>query len=202
MIQPVVPVLPLRPLRRRPIFKQAEDFFAVENDNEHASSERLPSGGWRTPSNGLSIQFGELGGDRPAASFNKTGSLVEVALSPMPSGMSAPRHVGILSSQKLLPDTSNNDSLTQAASSQPGSIPPTLKFPSNNPTPKLPETLQTSVVELPAEARTSYSSLNISFLCQEDIDTPSTTSTVSSGSPTLEALPKMSEPSGTSSQSC
>lgn len=175
----VVPALPLRPVKGRPVFNKAEEPISVENDTQHASSERLPSGGWSTPSNALSIQFGELEGDQSPASFEQTTSSQDVAPSALPS------------------DASNHDGLTQATSSWPSSIPPTLKLTSNAPAHDPQQALQeASVVELPAEARIFRSpSLNISFLYQEDIDSASTRSTVYSGSPILAALPTMSQPS-------
>jgi hypothetical protein len=132
----------------------------------------------------------------PARSLNQSISSVDIAPSPLPSGMFTLKHFGLLSSQEILPDaSSNNDTLTQATSSRPSSAPPSLKIPPQ-------QTLQTSAVELPAEARISRSSsLQISFLYQEDLDSTSSKSTPCSGSPILVELPNMSQPTGSGTSS-
>ncbi len=199
LIQPVVPALPLRPMKRRPTSNKAQESRPVETVIEDGTSERLLSGGQGTPDRALKIQFGELQGDvdhfgaDSPASFNETNSSGDVATSPLPSSMCALRQLWTLNAQNALPDASNNDTLTQATSSRPSSAPPTLKFPSDDLAHDPRQPLQTSVVELPAEASISRSSsLKISFLYQEDLDSASQASTPYSGSPTLSVLPAMS----------
>ena len=204
--QPVMPVLPLRPMKRRPAAGKAQEATLVKNGAEHNTISRLPSGGCGTPDQTLKIQFGEVGQDDEQAmnysltSFDQTCPSVDVVL---PSSMLALRQLGILVSQKLLPDTSNNDDLTQNTLSRPSSVPLTLKSISDDPPHSRRQTPQTSVVELPAGASIPCcSSLNISFLYQEDHDCASPTSNLCSETPVLVKLPTVSQPlnpAGTSS---
>jgi hypothetical protein len=209
LVQPVTPALPLRPVKRQAPLNKAKESHPLENRVEHGTSERLLSGGWATPDHGLRIQFGELEGDHeqtvgsPARSLNQSISSVDIAPSPLPSGMFTLKHFGLLSSQEILPDaSSNNDTLTQATSSRPSSAPPPLKGPSHKSACTPQQTLQTSVVELPAEASISRSSsLQISFLYQKDLDSISSGSTPCCRPPILVELPTMSQPTGSGTSS-
>jgi hypothetical protein len=209
LVQPVTPALPLRPVKRQAPLNKAKESHPLEDGVEHGTSERLPSGGWVTPDHALGIQFGELEGDHeqivgsPARSLNQSISSVDIAPSPLPSGTFTLRQSGLLSSQEVLPDaSSNNDTLTQATSSRPSSAPPPLKIPSHKSACTPQPTLQTSVVELPAEASISRSSsLQISFLYQKDLDSISSGSVPCSRSPIVVELPTMSQPTGSGTSS-
>jgi hypothetical protein len=182
----VIPALPLRPVQKRPALDKARDAASVENKSEY--------GGQATPDpdQAIKVQFGEVEEDHmhtvycSPVSFGNNTSLVDVAPSSLQSGTFSLAQRGISNSEKSLLDASNNnnnDTSTQANSSCTSSSSPYFK-PSSDSTSHTPHTphtrqqpLQTSVVELPAEASISLSSsLNISFLYQQDSDSDSTES--------------------------
>ena len=196
IIRHVIPALPLRPVQRRPALDKARDAASVENRLEHSASEPLPPGGQATPDpdQAIKVQFGEMEEDHKhnvyysPASFGNNTSLAGVApsSSSLPPATFALARRGISNSEKSLLDASNNNDTstpatsTQATSSWTSSSPPNFKPSSDSDS--APHTrqqpLHTSVVELPAEASISLSSsLNISFLYQQESDSDSTGST-------------------------
>lgn len=191
-VQPIIPVLPLRPVKKGAQLIPQQKPAQIKN----GVSNGLLSGGFERPDHTIRIQLGELEGDHeqvahsPALS-NQTGSSMDAAPSPLPSGMFVPRQLSMLKAQKVLSDASNNDTLTQATSSRPSSTSPTFNLASVDPTSE--SKLQPPVVELPPDAYISRSaSLKISFLYQEDLDSASSTITPHSRSPTISAFPEMS----------
>lgn len=203
--RPVIPALPLRPVKRQPASKKVQDVDPVEDEPRRGTSMPLLSGGCGTPDRALKIQFGETKGDceqavhYSSASFTHTGSSLDVTLSSMPSGMFELWQLEVSNAEKSLPDGSNNnDTLTQDISSRTSSAPPTLNTSDSPPTTQK-QTLHTSVVQLPAQASISRSSsLQISFLYQEEIESASTESTPDSESKTPPLNPQPLNPPGTS----
>ncbi|ERF76776.1 hypothetical protein EPUS_02315 [Endocarpon pusillum Z07020] len=192
VIRPVIPALPLRPVKRQPASKKHQDVDPVEDEPQRGTSMPLLSGGCSTPDRALKIQFGETKGDceqavhYSSASFAHTSSSLDVTPSSVPSGMFELGQLEVSNAEKSLPDGSNNnDTLTQGISSRTSSAPPTLTTSSDSPPPTQKQTLHTPVVQLPAQASISRSSsLQISFLYQEETDSASTESTPDSESKT------------------
>lgn len=203
VVQRVIPALPLLPIKRRSTSKKDQESATVENGIEPVTTEAAPSSCCGDVSDhACKTQFRGLGGndehlvDSPTtSSLNETSSSVGVAFSPLPSGMFRLKRLGVLNSKKLLPGASksNNNTLTQGDSSRASSAPLIFKFSSDDPTPNSQQPLRTSVVELPAEASISRSSsLKISFLYQEDLDSASPTINPYIEHSNLVLLPKMS----------
>ena len=193
VVRPVIPALPLRPVKRRPASKKLQDVDPVEDEPQRGTSMPLPSGGCGTPDRALKIQFGEARGDHeqpahysPASLTQPDSSSLDVTLSSVQSGMFELGQLEVSNAEKSLPDASNNnDTSTQGISSRTSSAPPTFNTSSDSPPPTQKQTLHTSVVQLPAQASISRSSsLQISFLYQEESDSDSTEFTPDSESKT------------------
>jgi hypothetical protein len=188
VVRYVIPALPLRPVQRKAAVNKARDTALVENKSKHCASEPFPPAGQVSPrpDGAIKVQFGEMEEyDKHSvycspASFGNNTSSVDVTPSSLLSRTFALAQRGISDSEESLLDTShNNDTSTQATSSWTSSSSPNFK-PSSDRTPHIrqqPLQTQTPVVELPAEAGILLSSsLNISFLYQQDSDSDSTES--------------------------
>ncbi len=190
VIRPVIPALPLRPVKRRPASKRVQNVDPVDDEPQRGTSMPLLSGGCGTSDRALEIQFGETKGDRERlanyspTSIVNTSPSVDVTFSSVPSGMFELGQLEVSEAEISLPDASNNnETLTQGVSSRTSSAPPTLNTFSDSPAQTQKQTLHTSVVQLPAQASISRStSLQISFLYQEESDSTSTNSTPNSES--------------------
>ena len=209
VVQPVIPALPLCPVKKRTTSDnktqesaqtkkgttldiKSQETLQTENADQNSTSGPLESGGWSTPDHGLKLQFGELEGDHEHVVDSppkQPDSSSDVATSTSLCGMFAPRQNRRLDSQNSLPHASINDTSTQDVSSRPSSASATPKMipAESSHTPQ--RTLQTSVVELPDASIPYFSALNISFVYQEDLDSASSASTICSGSPTVFTPP-------------
>ena len=188
VLRTVIPALPLRPMKKRTTSdSKVQEFVQGKNTIPNGPCERLKSGGWTTPEQDIRLQFGEVEGDHEQVIDSLENDFpASVSTTPLPSGMFAPRQ---------LPDACNNDTSTQDASSRPSSASQNLKASSLGPSHPLQQALQKSTVELPADAMVScFSSLNISFLYQEDPNSASQSSTLYSGSPIVTPRTASQEP--------
>ncbi len=186
VVRPVIPALPLRPLKKRTTSdNKAQESAPAKKEIQNGATVHLSSKSCSTPGHDLELHCREVEGDyEQIIDSLKTKLASGVATHPSPSRICAPRQQWESKSERKLPDASNNDTSTQDTPSHPSSASSNLRSISLGPSQHAQPTLQTFGVELPTEASLScFSSLNISFLNHETDGSTSRSSTIYSGSP-------------------